>query len=161
MRSNILTSLSLFVARTAITAWIGAAILFVIVGISEVTHAAFSSEIRDHLVVIRFPWYYRFGFTAITASLVSTLLVSPGAHFSSRRKWITVGLLIAAILAMTVEYYSVYVRLEELVTPAGKPRTLEFMQYHQFSMYGNLVVLLLCVAAMLPLNWPTKSTANP
>ncbi len=150
---------TLFLARTAITAWIGAAVLFVVVGVSEVIHADFSSEIRDQLVVIRFPWFYRFGFALISLSLVCTVLTASGPEFSGRRKLIAAGLLLAALLLMTAEYFLVYVRLAEMVTPPGKPRTQEFQAYHKTSMYANFAGLALCGTAMGLLTWPAKPQA--
>ena len=152
--------MALFLARSAITAWVGAAVLFVVVGVSEVVHSDFSSEIRDQLVVIRFAWFYRFGFTLIAASLIATRLTSTGVDLSARRKFLTAGLLLAALMVMTAEYFAVYVRLAEMVTPPGKPRTPDFLFYHRASMWGNLADLLLCCGAAGALNWPAKPQAG-
>lgn len=153
-------SFTLFFARIAVTAWIGAAVLFVVVGVSEVVHKEFTSEIRDQLVVIRFPWFYRFGFALIGTALAGTVLTASGSEFSARRKILATGLLAAALLVMIAEYFTVYVRLAEMVTPPGKTRTPEFQAYHKLSMYGNLAGLLLCAGAMGLLNWPAKSQAT-
>ena len=150
-------SLSLFLARIAITAWVGAAVLFVVVGVSEVLHSGFSSEIRDQLVVIRFPWFYRFGITLIALSLLAALAATTGNDFPRPSKIVVTWLLAAALIVMIVEYYAVYVELVELVTPPGKPRTPEFMAYHKASMWVNLADLALCAAAMALLNWPANS----
>lgn len=152
--------LGLFLARTAITAWVGAAILFVVVGISEVVYPGFDAEIRDQLVVIRFPWYYRFGITLLAVGLVGTLLMRGRAECSAKRQAIIGALIVAALIVLMVEYFTVYVRLVELVTPPGKPRTAEFMLYHKLSMWVNLGDLVLCIAAMGLLNWPAKPQAS-
>lgn len=49
-------------ARFALSAWVGAAALFVVVGIKEVRGSEFDSVTRDLLVGLRFPSYYTFGF---------------------------------------------------------------------------------------------------
>lgn len=151
---------ALFLARTAITAWVGAAILFVVVGVSEVVYPGFDAEIRDQLVVIRFPWYYRFGITLLAAGLMGTLLMKGGAECSVKRQAMIGALIAAALVVLIVEYFTVYVRLVELVTPPGKPRTSEFMMYHKLSMWVNLGDLALCLAAMGLLNWPAKPQAS-
>jgi hypothetical protein len=151
-----MSTFSLFLARTAVTAWVGAAVLFVIVGISEVVHSGFSSDVRDQLVVIRFPWFYRFGFTLITVALIATLLATGRADVSPFRRRLAAAFLAAALLVMTTEYFAVYRPLAELVTPPGKPRTLAFMTYHRASMWVNFADLALCTVAMALLNWPGK-----
>jgi hypothetical protein len=149
-------SVALFVARSAVTAWVGAALLFVVVGVNEVVHGGFSSEIRDQLVVIRFPWFYRFGFGLIGAALLGTLCAAGHDEMPARRRWVAAGLLFAAVAVMTAEYFAVYLRLAALVTPPGKPRTVEFMTYHRASMWVNFADLALCLLAAGLLNWPAR-----
>jgi hypothetical protein len=153
-------SAALFFARTSIAVWVGAAVLFVVVGISEVVHSSFESDIRDQLVVIRFPWFYRFGITLIALSLLATLAAEPGGDFSRRMKIVTSWLLAAALMLMIAEYFSVYLKLAELVTPPGKPRTPDFIAYHRASMWLNLANLGICTVAMALLNWPARLPAN-
>ena len=155
-----MTQLALFLARTAISAWIGAAVLFVVVGVSEVLHPEFTSEIKDQLVLIRFPWFYRFGFTLLAVCLLATLAVSPGAEFSAKRRILAAWLLAAALVLMAVEYFAVYLPLAQLVTPPGKPRTAEFQAYHKASMAVNLTGLALCGAAMIIINRPAQPAAS-
>jgi hypothetical protein len=149
---------SLFLARTAVTAWVGAAVLFVIVGVSEVVHSGFGSEIRDQLVVLRFPWYYRCGVTLLALGLIGTL----GARneLPGRRRGIAAALIGTALVVMIAEYFAVYLPLAALVTPPGKPRTPEFMTYHKLSMWVNFAGLALSFVAAALLNWPAKPQAN-
>src|SRR4051812_8042377 len=144
----------LFLARTAITAWVGAAVLFVVVGISEVIHPGFSSEIRDQLVIIRFPWYYGFGMTLLTAGLMGTL--ASGDELSTNCRILATGLIALALVVMIAEYFAVYIPLADMITPAGKPRPPEFTAYHRASMWINLASLLLSLFATGLLNWPAK-----
>lgn len=148
---------SLFLARTAITAWVGAAVLFVVVGVSEVVYPGFSSEVRDQLVIIRFPWYYAFGFALLTAGLIAVLGTPPCNDFPSRQRGMATFLIAAALILMTAEYFAVYLKLVEFVTPPGKPRPPEFTAYHKTSMWVNTVELVLCIMAVGLLNWPASS----
>jgi hypothetical protein len=54
-------SLCLTVARFAVCAWVGAAALFVVAGVREVTSQQLDSMSRDVLVPLRFGLYYAFG----------------------------------------------------------------------------------------------------
>ncbi len=150
--------LSLFLARTAITAWVGAAVLFVVVGVSEVVHSGFGSEIRDQLVVLRFPWYYRFGVTLLALGLIGAL--GAKGELPSRRRMTAAALIGAALFVMIAEYVTVYLPLAALVTPPGKPRTPEFMTYHKLSMWVNFTGLVLSFVAAALVNWPANSPAN-
>jgi hypothetical protein len=46
---------ALLFARFLLAAWFGAATLFVIIGVREVSYPGFESAIRDQLVLLRFP----------------------------------------------------------------------------------------------------------
>lgn len=144
---------ALFTARFAITAWVGAAVLFVVVGISEVVHAGFDSTIRDQLVLIRFPWFYRFGFTLVLVGLCGTMAAST-ANLTARGKKLAASLLILALLLMALDYFGVYQPLTNMITPPGKTRPPEFTIYHRMSMWVNLAQLLCCLMAAGLLNWP-------
>jgi hypothetical protein len=146
--------IALFLARTAVTAWVGAAVLFVVVGVAEVVYPGFGSEIRDQLVVIRFPWYYRFGIALMGTGFVGTL--GAASEFPPLRRRIVAGLLATALVVFVAEHFLIYVRLAEMVTPPGQPRTVEFMLYHKLSMWINFADLALCLAATGLLNWPAK-----
>lgn len=132
--------------RFCLNAWVGAAVLFVIVGVTEVTSSQVDSTMRDILVSLRFPWYYRCGFTLLGCSLLTIVL--GGANWGWRR-WPLLALVAGALGLMVADYCTIYVPLVELVTPPGKPRTPAFAAYHEASTAINTVglalILLACV----------------
>ena len=130
--------------------------LFVVVGVSEVVYPGFSSEIRDQLVLLRFPWFYRFGFALNGLALLSAIIAQPGGEFPLGRKRAVIVLLILSLVVMAADYSVIYLPLAEAVTPPGKPRTPEFASLHRASMWVNLAGLLLCSAAAGLVNWPAK-----
>lgn len=151
---NIVQALGLWLARLATSAWIGAAVLFVIVGVMEVTTSDFDSATRDRLVVIRFPWYYTAGFVLVTTGVVGTVL--SGAQLSPRAKFTALALLLIAVTGMVADYFAIYLPLERLVTPPGQPRTEQFIRLHYWSSRVNAGNLLLCLVAAGVLNWPGR-----
>ncbi|MDZ4688229.1 MAG: hypothetical protein SH850_24410 [Planctomycetaceae bacterium] len=151
-----LQTLGLWLARIAVSAWVGAAVLFVIVGVSEVTTADFDSTIRDRLVVVRFPWYYATGFTLVPLGALGTA-IAHGHRQLSRRAWLAaLVLLLLALVGMTGDYLGIYQPLERMVTPPGQPRTAEFVTLHRWSARVNGVNLLLCAVAAGLLSWPSE-----
>ena len=50
-----MSRLALLVARFASSAWVGAAVLFVINGVQQATSGQFESMTTDQLVLLRFP----------------------------------------------------------------------------------------------------------
>jgi hypothetical protein len=149
--------LGLWSARLAVSAWVGAAMLFVIVGVEEVTTPEFDSLIRDRLVLLRFPWYYATGFTLVAAGWLGTLLSGRSAGLPPRAKWLSIGLLTLALLGMAADFALIYRPLEQMITPPGKPRTERFVELHRWSARVNGVNLLLCAVAAGVLNWPGRT----
>lgn len=140
-------------ARFCLPAWIGAAVLFVWVGVREVTTPEFTSEIKDRLVTLRFPGYYSAGATLLCGAVAGCLLALTS---QSHRRVVIVPCLLVMLAGglMVYDYLSIYLPLAALVTPPGKPRTMEFLSLHQWSMRINTVHLLLCLTAAL---WLQKS----
>jgi hypothetical protein len=129
-------------------------VLFVIVGVREVTAEDFGSDIRDRLVVIRFPWYYATGFSLVSSALVGTALAH-GHRQLSRPAWLlAMGLLSLALVGMIADYRAIYLPLERIVIPPGQPRTEQFMTLHHWSTRINSVNLLFCLSAAGLLTWP-------
>ncbi len=144
----------LLLVRWTLSAWVGAAVLFVAVGVREVTSPEFTSEIKDRLVLLRFPLFYATGF-----ALVGSAWVGLGwlAATSRDRRWIWVCGLVMVTLAlggMLADYLLIYLPLETLVNPPGQPRTQRFLGLHQWSSRVNTVNLAICLAASLWLGWP-------
>lgn len=86
--------------RFLISAWIGAAVLFVITGVQEITNKNLTSDVRDILALIRFPSYYIFGFICVTASFMMSIRVSRHYEVSRIRLRCFQILLFIALLVM-------------------------------------------------------------
>jgi len=151
-------------ARLTLAAWVGAAGLFVVTGVREVTTDEGylrDSAVRDALVAARFPAYYAFGFSLVATGTVCVVLL-PGDHFgSSRRKAVVLGLLCAVLLLMAVDYVAIYRPLLEMVTPPGQVRPARFVQYHSASKWINAVDIGMCVVAAVLLCWPVRTSSRP
>ena len=89
-------SFCLMLARFCIAAWVGAAVLFVITGVREVTipHQSISSEVKDALVPIRFPAYYMAGFLLVGTGIVTSGIASKHPSVTTKRMRVCLGLLI-------------------------------------------------------------------
>ncbi len=146
--------MALFVARVALTAWVGAAVLFVIVGVREVTSPDFSGEVKDRLVSLRFPIFYAAGFALVGTAWISTGLSNIPSQFSRRSRWLVLSLVTVALLGMASDYLWIYLPLQEMVTPPGQPRTPRFIELHRWSARVNTINLALCLVAAGLLNWP-------
>lgn len=157
------TKLGLAVARFSLSAWIGAAVLFVVVGVREVTTPEFTSEIKDRLVTLRFPAYYITGATLIAVATVATVLASLTSQ-SRGLRLLLIGLVLAGAV-MAIDYVWIYSPLAEMVTPPGQPRTLGFVSLHHWSMRINTIHLLVCMAVAIGLfavdRQPTASKMGP
>ena len=149
---------ALFVARFCSSAWLGAATLFVIVGIREVTHGGFDAATKDTLVAIRFPAYYLTGAILVGAAWLGTCLTAKQMELPSRRRTVALFSLLAVLAVMALDYRFVYQPLLAMVTPPGVEKSSAFTQYHQASKYVNLVGLTLCLVASVALNWPRSKS---
>lgn len=143
------TKLGLALARFSISAWIGAAVLFVIVGVREVTTPEFTSEIKDRLVTLRFPAYYITGASLTVTAAVATAIAGLGDKSRGLRLAL-IGLALAGAV-MAIDYVWIYSPLAAMVTPPGQPRTLAFVTLHHWSMRINTIHLLVCMAVAIGL----------
>lgn len=157
---NTVSRLAMLVSRSALTAWIGAATLFVVVGVAEVTSPDFSSEMKDRLAVLRFPLYYSAGFALVSVTWCSSTLCPWPAGFGLVRRWLVSCLLTVVLIAMVVDYQTIYLPLEAMITPPGQVRTQEFQVLHERSTLINAVNLLLCLLAACLLNWPRRHVGD-
>ncbi len=146
----LLARCGLAIARFCVAAWIGAAVLFVIVGVREVTTPEFTSEVKDRLVTLRFPAYYLAGGLLTGLGVLATGI----AAWQSPSR--TVGFALAALViaggVMAVDYVWIYSPLAALVTPPGQPRTQAFVSLHHWSMRINTVHLTACFLAAMGLS---------
>ncbi len=142
---NVVARLGLAAARFCVAAWIGAAVLFVLVGVREVTTPEFTSEVKDRLVTLRFPVYYAAGISLVGLAFFATVMASV-----SRPTWglrIALLMLLLAAGLMVADYLWIYTPLSALVTPPGQPRTMAFITLHHWSMWINTVHLATCLIA--------------
>lgn len=153
-----MSRLALMLVRLAASAWIGAAVLFVINGVSQVTSGKFESITTDQLVLLRFPAYYLMGFLLTGIAFVGAVL--SGDQLSFRRRACLLGLFGTAIVVMIFDYLVVYSPLAAMIDPPGKPRPAEFQTLHRWSMRINTLHIALVLIGALIANWPAKRLAN-
>jgi len=153
-----IAQIAAWIARSVITAWVGAAILFVMVGVREVTAPDFSSEVKDRLVVIRFPLFYATGLTLVGIGLFLNAFMQRPLSVSALRGRAISGLLMLALIGMVCDYVGIYQPLEAMVIPPGQPRTPEFTRLHQWSTRINMVNLTCCLIAAGLMNWHSAAS---
>ena len=144
-------SLCLMIARFALSAWVGAAALFVITGVREVTSPKIASPIRDALVTIRFPPYYVCGFVLVAVTLICLTLARRHETVRPRLMRFCLSTLGLILILMLIDYFAIYRPLAAMVTPPGKPRPAGFRTFHHASMWINMahVGLSLVVALLI------------
>jgi len=146
---------ALFLARFCSSAWIGAATLFVIVGILEVTSPRLESTAKDLLVGIRFPAFYRMGAVLIGVAWAGACLADFHPELTRRRRAVAILSLLFALLLMGLDYIWIFTPLNALIVPPGQPRSATFVSYHQASKWINFLGLGLMLVAAIALNLPT------
>lgn len=147
----------LTLARLTLAAWVGAAALFVVTGVREVTTTdpiLAKSTVKDALVAVRFPAYYAFGFTLVGLAGVGLLVAYRRHGFSRLRYFLCFGLIIVSLVLMAYDYSMIYRPLLEMVTPAGKAKPSEFTGLHEASKHINTLSISLLLVASLLLAWP-------
>ena len=151
-------SLYLTMARFCVTAWVGAAVLFVITAVTEVTTSqpSITSEVKDALVTIRFPAYYSYGFLLVLLGIVCCGLYLKHPAGRSKRMGVCLVLLGVSLIAMVVDYVFIFRPLVEMVTPPGGVKPANFRDYHNASMYINAFDIGLCLIAALLLCLPKR-----
>ncbi len=145
----------LTIARFALSAWIGAAALFVVTSIAEQRSTAFGSDVKNVLATLRFPAYYLFGFVLVGLGLVGGAMGVD--RLRQRRRWFAiVSCLMLALLLMLVDYFAVYSPLYAIVTDPSGVRDARFMQLHRWSEQINTIDVALCLIAAIAACWPEK-----
>ncbi|MBX3442872.1 MAG: hypothetical protein KF774_10735 [Planctomyces sp.] len=148
------SNVCLCAARLLTAGWVGAAALFVVNGVLEVTSPQFDSLVRDQLVLIRFPAYYLFGFVMVLGGLLATACA--GRILPGRRRVIGLVLLTLALALMIYDWLRIYSPLQALLSPPGQPRTPDFRVLHVWSEVVNTIDVTLALAAAVVLCWPTR-----
>lgn len=151
--------LCLAILRLLPTAWVGAATLFVAVGVSEIRSPEFDSAAKDALVLIRFPLYYGFGFTALAIALVSAIVCVRSGLISNPRAFVCAILLAISLAVMAVDYLAIYRPLVAMIqSPDSRPEN--FSQYHEWSKWINAGGLVLWLGTAVIACWPSRNTST-
>jgi hypothetical protein len=153
--------ISLVLLRLLLAAWIGAAVLYVITSVAEQTSSNFDSLIRDQLATVRFPLYYCFGLGIHTAGIVFAFVVWVKSKPQNRRRFLVVFLLVLlSSVLITLDYFFVYLPLQDLITPPGQVRSQHFIQLHTWSRHANEVHLTVMLLAAIVAALPLKATES-
>ncbi|GAB4143519.1 MAG: hypothetical protein Tsb009_14680 [Planctomycetaceae bacterium] len=158
-----MANMGITLARFCLAAWIGAASLFVVTGVREVTTTnpiLNNSPVKDALVAVRFPAYYAFGFTLTILAGIGIAISATRLQLSRKRFVASFSLVLISLALMTCDYVWIYSPLLEMVTPAGNPKPAEFVQYHEASKHINMTQLSLLFVASMVICWPTASSKN-
>ena len=145
-------SLCLTISRFAISAWVGAASLFVVTTLKEVRSPQLDSVTKAELAVLRFPVYYTFAFSLIAVALV--LAAASLQSISPRRRWGAISLVLFAFLLSVVDYVWIYKPLEAMTAIVDQSRPAEFVTYHRASKWINSVQVSVSAVAALAICWP-------
>jgi hypothetical protein len=146
--------LGLAVARLAAAGWVGAATLFVVTAVREVTFAGFDAATKDQLALLRFPAYYVCGFAVVGIAFVAALTASMGLRPRPKKVVVAAGLLLVTLLLMAGDFVAVYQPIADMITPPGRVHVAQFRDYHRASVWINVGHVGLCAVAAVLLCWP-------
>ncbi len=150
---------ALTIARFAASAWVGAAVLFVINGVQQATSGQFESMTTDQLVLLRFPAYYLMGFVLVGAAFLGSAVSEEAVSF--RRRGVLLVLFGLALGVMLFDYLVVYRPLAEMITPPGQPRPQGFQTLHHWSKLINSADVGLVLVGAIMLCWPSRQVPLP
>jgi hypothetical protein len=146
--------LGLAVARLAAAAWVGAATLFVVTAVREVTFPGFDSATKDQLALLRFPAYYVCGFALVGVACLGAVVASLGSRPRPKKVAVAAGLLAVTLILMAGDFVAVYRPMAAMITPPGGTHVSEFRDYHRASVWLNVGHVGLCAVAAALLCWP-------
>ena len=145
--------------RFSLCAWVGAAALFVITGVRELSTAEFDALTKNQLVVIRFPAYYYCGAALTLMGCLSAALLSrtPGPH--RRRVLIIAALCVTSLAVMAIDRLCIYAPLEAMMTRPDRTIDPDFWTWHKYSKYINMITVgLILIAGILAVQQPCPSS---
>jgi len=146
--------LLLALLRFSLCAWVGAATLFVITGVREVTSPEIAPVTKNLLASIRFPAYYVFGFTLVVLATACAIALR-GRIQPASRGTVIAALLAVVLLLMVGDYVFVFQPLLDLMALPDARDKPEFTMYHNWSKYVNFASVGVCVVtAVLSLRDP-------
>ncbi|MEZ6132107.1 MAG: hypothetical protein R3C59_25890 [Planctomycetaceae bacterium] len=142
-------------SRFAMSAWVGAAALFVVTTLREVHSPQLDSATKSELAVLRFPGYYMFAFSLVAAALVFGLCASPAVSKFRRRTTLS---LVGIVLVLTaIDYEWVYGPLAHMTAAVEEARPASFVNYHRASKWLNTAQVSLSAIAALLMCWPVTA----
>ena len=144
--------LCLTLSRFALSAWVGAACLFIVTTLQDVHSPDLDSVDKAEIAVQRFPVYYNFAFSLLGTALV---LAVCGLHRVTGLRKYTILLLVLLPVALTaIDYVWVYKPLEAMTANVEQARPAQFVDLHSASKWINTVQVSASVIAALALCWP-------
>jgi hypothetical protein len=151
-------SFCLMLSRFSLSAWIGAAALFVVTSIGEQTSTQFDSAVKNTLAAIRFPWYYLFGFVLVSLGLLGAMAgLDRAAHW---RRWCLVAATLSvSLVLMLIDYFAIYTPLRDIVTNLSGVRDARFLELHRWSEQINSLDVVLCFIAAVAVCWPETGSS--
>lgn len=149
---------ALFLARFCTSAWIGAATLFVVVGVIEVTRGGFDVTTKDTLVGLRFPPFYRAGMILTGLAWLGACLADRHPQLPQRRRAFAILSLLAVFALLVIDFRWIYAPLYGMVNPPGQAKPASFVTYHHVSKYINFAGLIFAWVAAIALNWPARDS---
>lgn len=154
--------LCLATSRFAISAWVGAACIFIATTLRDVHSTTMDSVAKAELAVQRFPVYYNFAFALLGAAFV--LGICGLIKATAQRKAVTIQLLLLPLVLTVIDYLWVYRPLESMTVSVHEARPAQFVTFHTASKWINIVQVSASVAAAIAVCWPieqnTGSTAT-
>jgi hypothetical protein len=146
----------LTITRFSLSAWVGAAALFVLTGIAEVRSPEFESATKNALAALRFPYYYLIGFLLVGVGLLGSWVLAVRSRYAIPGTRMLVGAMTLASILMNVDY--VYVFRPLLAMMSQEVKTESFATYHHASMLLNAAglglvlfsAILICAASPRP-----------
>ncbi|MEO1999181.1 MAG: hypothetical protein ABGZ17_28375 [Planctomycetaceae bacterium] len=146
------------ISRTATTAWAGAAVIFVLTAIREVTAPEFDSVVKSQLALLRFPIYYVMAAVCLSFGIAGASLALIAERRYRKQLLVFLGLAVTAAAMMVVDFMFIYRPLQEMTSILDRARPAEFHRYHQLSRTINAVDVGLCWLAAMVINWPVSQS---
>lgn len=151
------------ICRVAVTLWVGAALIFVIVAIKPIRSPALDSLIKSRLVIEIFPGYYTFGFSLLIIGLISGFLAW-SSHSAGKAFRLGVLLTLLSLLSLAIDWFAIYKPLENMIhiqLANNSAPPAEFRAYHIASWIINTVTFALTAIAVPCLHWTKPASISP
>lgn len=153
-RENGMRKLCLILFRFCPTAWVGAAVLFVLATIAMARSPEIDAEMTMTLTAIRFPVYYSMEFSLLAVAFL-TGLISRKSPELGRLRGTAAVVLVGIALGMAVsDYLFIYRPLAEMMRQ--QTLTDSFRSMHEGSKHINSSIVLVTFFAALLVNWSSR-----